>query len=68
MLLNTAQLGFHPTEAAELLFREGRIAATPMTGWGPSGDSYIRFVFANEPAERLVGIGEKVRRSLRMTQ
>ncbi len=31
----------------------GEIAATPMTGWGPSGERYLRLVFANEPIERL---------------
>jgi hypothetical protein len=24
-----------------------------MTGWGPSGERYLRLVFANEPVERL---------------
>jgi hypothetical protein len=24
-----------------------------MTGWGPSGEKYLRLVFANEPVERL---------------
>ncbi len=35
------------------LFTRGEIAATPMTGWGPSGERYLRLVFANEPIERL---------------
>ena len=35
------------------LFDRGEIAATPMTGWGPSGERYLRLVFANEPVERL---------------
>ncbi len=39
--------------AADRLFERGRIAATPMTGWGPAGDRYVRLVFANEPLERL---------------
>jgi hypothetical protein len=30
-----------------------------MTGWGPSGRSYLRLVYANEPVERLVGIGAR---------
>jgi aspartate/methionine/tyrosine aminotransferase len=64
MLLNTAALGFSPQEAADMLFRDARIAATPMTGWGPSADSYLRFVFANESEERLVGFGDKVRNGL----
>jgi|GEM_PF-1771492 hypothetical protein len=27
-----------------------------MTGWGPSGERYLRLVFANEPVERLAGL------------
>lgn len=33
--------------------RLAEVAATPMAGWGPSGERYLRLVFANEPAERL---------------
>jgi aspartate/methionine/tyrosine aminotransferase len=34
-------------------------------GWlGPSASCYVRFVFANEPVERLRGIGERVRAAL----
>ena len=43
-----------PTAAiSRRLFDRGEIAATPMTGWGPSGERYLRLVFANEPLERL---------------
>ena len=35
------------------LFTRGEIAAAPMTGWGPSGERYLRPAFANEPIERL---------------
>jgi aspartate/methionine/tyrosine aminotransferase len=40
-------------EASRRLFTHGEVAATPMTGWGPSGQRYLRLVFANEPADRL---------------
>jgi voltage-gated potassium channel Kch len=30
-----------------------------MTGWGPSGDRWVRLVFANNPVARLVGLGER---------
>ncbi|QFG24568.1 pyridoxal phosphate-dependent aminotransferase [Actinomadura sp. WMMB 499] len=53
LLVDTAALGLAPATASERLFRRGRVAATPMTGWGPSGDRYLRLVFANEPTERL---------------
>ncbi|HUC59881.1 MAG TPA: pyridoxal phosphate-dependent aminotransferase [Streptosporangiaceae bacterium] len=53
LLLDTSELGLTPVEASQRLFDRGRVAATPMTGWGPSGERYLRLVFANEPAERL---------------
>lgn len=53
LLIDTTALGLTPETAAERLFRLGRVAATPMNGWGPQGSSYLRLVFANEPVERL---------------
>lgn len=36
-----------------------------MAGWGEAhGAQYIRFVYANEPVERLAGLGERVRAAL----
>ena len=35
-----------------------------MGGWGPSGDRYLRFVFANEPADRLADLGSRFRAAL----
>jgi len=33
-----------------------------MAGWGSAGTArYLRFVYANEPCERLRGIGARVR-------
>ena len=64
MLLETEALGIPPLKASELLFSHAKIAATPMTGWGNQAARYIRFVFSNEPAERLIGMGEKVRKAL----
>ena len=65
MLIDVRRLGYSADEAAERLFRLGRIAATPMTNWGSerAGD-YIRLVFANEPCARLRGIGDRVRVAL----
>jgi len=37
----------------------GKVAATPMNGWGPSGTRYLRLVYANEPAERLADLGAR---------
>lgn len=65
MLLDVRRLGHGADEAAERLFRLGRIAATPMTNWGSErAADYVRFVFANESCERLRGIGDRVRAAL----
>jgi len=53
------------TMSARLL--EQGVAATAMAGWGEiHGAQYIRFVFANEPVARLKGVGQKVRKALRL--
>jgi aspartate/methionine/tyrosine aminotransferase len=53
LLIDAVPLGISASDAVERLFEHGRVAATPMTGWGPAGDRYVRLVFANEPLERL---------------
>ncbi|KAB8184428.1 pyridoxal phosphate-dependent aminotransferase [Microbispora catharanthi] len=63
-LVDTRPLGLTPAELSLLLFERGRVAATPMDGWGPSGAHYLRLVFANEPVERLAGLGERFRRAI----
>lgn len=64
MLLDCEPLGIAPGELSRRLIRE-KVAATPMTGWGgPIADRHIRFVFANEPVERLAGLGDRVKRAL----
>lgn len=61
MLLDTEVMGISPQLAAERLLKEAKIAATPMNGWGVLASRYLRFVFSNEPKERFLGIGNKVR-------
>jgi len=56
VLVDAVQLGLSPQQLSERLFEHGRIAATPMDGWGPSGGRYLRLVFANEPVERLTDL------------
>ncbi len=63
LLIDTGALGLTPAEASTLLFERAKVAATPMAGWGPSGDAYLRLVFANEPVERLGGLGDRFRRT-----
>lgn len=64
LLVDTGPLGLTPGEASRLLLHRGKVAATPMTGWGPSGAGYLRLVFANEPADRLADLGFRFRRAL----
>ncbi len=56
LLLDTTALGLSPVEASQRLFTRSQVAATPMSGWGPSGDRYLRLVYANEPVERLTDL------------
>ena len=59
LLVDTRPLGVTPSEASQRLLERGKVAATPMDGWGPSGRDYLRLVFANEPASRLAGLGAR---------
>jgi aspartate/methionine/tyrosine aminotransferase len=64
LLLDTSSFGITSQKFSERLLQEAKIAATPMVGWGETADKYVRFVFSNEPKERLVGIGKKVKKAL----
>lgn len=67
LLIDGGPLGFDGADLSRRLFDEAKIAATPMRGWGEAnGEQFLRFVFANEPVERLRGIGERVRRALNL--
>ncbi len=64
-LLDVGALGFDSMTASRLLLERGRVAATPMRHWGDlNGDRFVRFVFGNEPVERLRGLGERTLRAL----
>ena len=64
LLVDGAPLGLTGVEMSRRLFDQARIAATPMEGWGEvNGARLLRLVFANEPVERLRGIGDKARRA-----
>jgi aspartate/methionine/tyrosine aminotransferase len=63
-LLDTEAIGIAPAELSSRLL-DHKVAATPMTGWG--GDvaaRHLRFVFSNEPVDRLRLLGERVRAAL----
>lgn len=63
LLLDTAALGMAPDDAARRLFEKGRVAATPMTGWGAPARAgrHLRLVFSNEPPSRLAGLRDRLR-------
>lgn len=64
-LLDVSSLGMDGATASERLLASGKIAATPMVNWGSANsEKYVRFVFANEPVQRLRGVGERVKRAL----
>jgi aspartate/methionine/tyrosine aminotransferase len=64
LLVDTAELGPSAEWVSDRLFKLGRVAATPMTHWGPSGARYLRLVFANEPAQRLAELGARFETAL----
>lgn len=64
LLLRVSDFGIDAKTASQRLLDEG-VCATPMDHWGEvHGSQYIRFVFSNEPLNRLKGLGVKVRRAL----
>jgi aspartate/methionine/tyrosine aminotransferase len=66
LLMDCAPLGLTGEEASNRLLEHGKIAATAMTGWGtPRSGDYLRFVFSNEPTDRLTGIRARVDAALR---
>lgn len=65
LLLDVTPFGLTGAEASRRLLERGKVAATPMVNWGGAASGrYVRFVFANEPAERLRGLGRRVREAL----
>jgi aspartate/methionine/tyrosine aminotransferase len=62
LLLDTAAMGLDAAAVADTLLRDARIAATPMRGWGATAERWLRFVYSNEPVERLAEVGERLKR------
>ncbi len=66
LLLRVSDFGLDGAAMSERLLEQG-VCATAMAGWGEThGAQYIRFVYANEPVERLRGLGDRVRAALRL--
>ncbi len=64
LLLDVAALGLDCVDVSDALLEE-KVAATPMRGWGGEvAERHVRFVFSNEPVERLALLGERVRAAL----
>jgi aspartate/methionine/tyrosine aminotransferase len=64
LLLDVAALGLDCAEVSDRLLDQ-KVAATPMRGWGGEiADRHIRFVFSNEPVERLALLGARVHAAL----
>ena len=64
LLLRVSDFGIDGEVMSRRLLEHG-VCATPMTGWGKThGTQYIRFVFANEPVQRLELLGARVRKAL----
>jgi N-succinyldiaminopimelate aminotransferase len=64
LLLRVSDFGIDG-EAMSRRLRDHGVCATAMTGWGEThGAQYIRFVFANEPVQRLELLGARVRKAL----
>lgn len=65
LLLDVGKMGYDSFKASQRLLERGKVAATPMRDWGQiNGDQFVRFVFSNEPVERLRQLRERVLRAL----
>jgi N-succinyldiaminopimelate aminotransferase len=59
-LIDAEACGLDAPELSRRLLAQ-RVAATPMTAWGETvAPRYVRFVFSNEPVERLAQLGERL--------
>ena len=64
LLMDVEALSSTPPDLSAALVDQ-KVAATPMTTWGERvSPRFIRFVYSNEPVERLSLLGERLRRAL----
>jgi aspartate/methionine/tyrosine aminotransferase len=64
LLLDVTALGLDCVDVSDRLLGQ-KVAATPMRGWGGEiADRHVRFVFSNEPVERLALLGTRVHAAL----
>jgi aspartate/methionine/tyrosine aminotransferase len=68
LLLDVTALGLDCVQVSDALL-EQKVAATPMRGWGGEiADRHVRFVFSNEPVERLALLGDRVQKALDLSR
>jgi aspartate/methionine/tyrosine aminotransferase len=62
LIANVSDTGLTADEFAQRLLAEHDVAVTPMRGWGADdfGLHEVRFIFTNEPEERLREAGRRV--------
>lgn len=66
LLLDAEALGTSARTLSSSLLQHGKIAATPMTAWGPRvAPAYVRLVYSREPAQRLTGLRARVDAAIR---
>jgi aspartate/methionine/tyrosine aminotransferase len=64
LLMDVERLGLEAPAVSEALI-EQKVAATPMTAWGQDvAPRHVRFVYSNEPVDRLSALGQRVRAAL----
>jgi aspartate/methionine/tyrosine aminotransferase len=64
LLMDVEALGLSAPDLS-LALVDHKVAATPMTTWGERvSPRYIRFVYSNEPVERLAQLGARLRTAL----
>jgi aspartate/methionine/tyrosine aminotransferase len=64
LLLDVTALGLDCVEVSDRLLGQ-KVAATPMRGWGGEiANRHVRFVFSNEPVEKLALLGRRVHAAL----
>lgn len=68
LLIRVSDFGLDGVSASTKLLEQG-ICATAMTGWGlEHGNQYVRFVYSNEPIQRLRGIGRRLKAAFSMEE
>ena len=61
-IANIRSLGVSAREFCRTLLEEENVAITPMNAWGADdfGDHHVRFIFTNEPEERLAEAASRI--------